>query len=246
MEEEKETTEKVGKRGGVLNDFKGKHGEEDMMPREKLVKFGADQLETYELIAILIQTGRQGCPVTQLAAELLIRYNNNLMKMAEASLSEMMEAGGLGPAKVIAIKAALELGYRRQKQAILNTQIRSSEDVYQSFLTDVGGLNHEEFWIGVMDANGHLVHKERLFKGGMNKSIVDLRMVIRTVLRYDGVSFVVVHNHPSGSCMPSRQDDEVTKRIDEAARIMDLRLMDHVIVAQGQGNYYSYRDYGKI
>ena len=227
-----------------LSDFKATYAEQ--MPRERLVRHGARQLETAELLAILIQTGTTGKTVMQLAQEMLDAFGGSLIRLADRTVSSLKaEFRGLGDAKAIALLAALELGRRAAKEEVLRKPILSAADAYDVLSSQLSTLDHEEIWVIVMDNSGNIKHFSQVSSGGFTASSLDMRMLMKTVLVNDGTCFILSHNHPSGVCSPSRNDDQLTEAVDAAARTLSLRFRDHIIVARGNG-YYSYSDNGRM
>ena len=218
------------------------------MPREKFKRHGAAALTDTDLIAIMLRTGVHGVNVMELARTLYSQFGNSITRMGDASLQELMATKGLGEAKAIAFAAALELGKRRQLESLEYTRIMSSEDCYKFFLPRLVHLPSEEFHVAVVDAQMHVLAEKMISKGGINGTVVDIRTLMREVLRLSGSGFFVAHNHPSGAGKPSRQYVDLTKRIAAAARTLDVRFIDHVIVARGSAGrkYYSFSDEGMI
>ncbi len=218
------------------------------MPREKFKRLGPAALTDTDLIAIMLRTGLHGLNVMELARRIYEQFGNSITRMGDATLQELMATKGLGEAKAIAFAAALELGKRRQMESLEQVQIKSPEDCYKFFLPRLVHLATEEFHVAVVDAHLHVLCEKMISKGGINGTVVDIRTLMREVIRLGGSGFFVAHNHPSGSVKPSRQDSDLTRRIAAAASALDLRFMDHVIVARGSAGrlFYSFRDEGLI
>ncbi len=219
------------------------------MPREKFVRLGPKALTDVDLIAIMLRTGTAGMNVIDLAWHIYRRFGCNISRLGDATLAELMTVKGLGEAKAIAFSAALELGRRRQFSDMRGRKLRSSEDCNDFFSSIIGSLAHEEFHVAVVDGQLNVIRTECVSSGGVTGTVVDVRRLMQIIVGTAGaVAFFVAHNHPSGSLKPSRQDIDLTRRIAEAARTLELRFMDHVIVARGAQSpgYYSFSDNGEI
>ncbi len=208
---------------------------------------GAAALSPAELLAILIGSGNTEETAVQLCQRLLSDCGGSLKALSRLSLSDLTKNyKGLGPAKAVTILAACELGRRR----LMETEtekcfIKSSTDIYKIMYPRVRDLAHEESYALYLRADNSLEGQPHLIsKGGIAGTQVDVRLVIREALIRQTTSLVLVHNHPSGSIRPSRDDDQLTDRLKRACQLMNLHLMDHVIVTDG--NYYSYREEGKL
>lgn len=230
------------------NNFKVNTDKEDM-PRERLQRLGADKVETRELIAILIGTGTRGTNVMELAQKILDRYGNNMHRLHTATPRELEEGFvGLGAAKAVTLLAAIELGRRCAMAKLQDKPLLNSEDAYRYFAAHIGAPDTEEFHVAVLDNRNNVVHHERVSEGGYGTTSVDLRKLFRTVLSHGGTRFMVAHNHPGGALNPSPQDVSLTNQIVNGAKTLDIKLLDHIIVARGNnaGNYYSFRANNQI
>ncbi len=238
---------------GLPHDSSGKTLHESLaqedMPREKFLRLGPKALTDVDLIAIMLRTGTAGMNVIDLAWHIYRRFGCNISRLGDATLAELMTVKGLGEAKAIAFSAALELGRRRQFSDMRGRKLRSSEDCNDFFSSIIGSLAHEEFHVAVVDGQLNVIRTECVSSGGVTGTVVDVRRLMQIIVGTAGaVAFFVAHNHPSGSLKPSRQDIDLTRRIAEAARTLELRFMDHVIVARGAQSpgYYSFSDNGEI
>jgi DNA repair protein RadC len=216
----------------------------DDRPREKLLRHGASYLSDSELLAILIRHGRKNKTAVDLAKELLDKIGkNNLNELAKASVQELMKIQGIGEAKAISIIAALELGRRKHAGSFLQKPIVSSSHDIAAFLqSQLQDYNHEIFAVAFLNQANKVVHFRKISEGGITGTVADPRIIIRTALEHHAVSLVLCHNHPSGSLKPSRQDEELTQKIKEAARFFDIRVVDHIIVSEA--GYFSFADEG--
>ncbi len=219
---------------------------EDDRPREKMASKGANSLSDAELLAILIGSGNTEESAVELSRRILNESHNNLNELARMSINEMCKRfKGIGPAKAITIMAALELAKRRKMSDVLERKkISSSHDLYELFEPILIDLHHEEFWVALLDGANKVIDIKRLTQGGIQQTVVDIKMLLKLALEKSAVSVAVAHNHPSGQNFPSGEDDKVTRRVKEGCAAVDLRLLDHIIIARGK--YYSFADNGKI
>lgn len=220
--------------------------QDDEKPREKALRHGIKVLSDTELLAILLRVGVEGRSVLEVCNDILDHFHQNLDALAKASPRELQTiVKGIGPAKALTITAALELGQRvRQSAARQKPLMASSEAIYDFIRDQVEDLDHEEFWLLMLNRRLGVEAVERISSGGMASTVVDVRMIIKRALDARAVAMALVHNHPSNNLNPSQQDDAITRRIKSACELFEIRLIDHVIV--GPGGYYSYSDRGKL
>ncbi len=218
---------------------------EEDRPREKLLMKGRHSLTNSELIAILINSGSSNETAVELAQRILTEYKNDLNTLGRLSVQDLMKFRGIGEAKAITIVAALEIGRRRQSfDAEEKKSLTSSKDMYAVIEPFISDLQHEEFWILYLNRSNRLIEKERMSIGGINGTVVDVRLIMKSAIEKLANAIVMCHNHPSGSVEPSQADIALTKKLKEAANIMEISLLDHLIV--GEKSYYSFADMGKM
>lgn len=218
---------------------------EDDRPREKLLKKGKSTLSDAELLAILLNTGSRNETVVDLAKRLLAGTNNDLIALSRMTVKELTSLKGIGEAKAVTIAAALELGKRRREsEARQKTVIGSSKDAYEILAASITDIPHEEFWILLLNRQNHLIKKHFVSSGGMSGTVADQRLIFKKALEESSSSIILAHNHPSGSCKPSRDDISLTKKLKEAGKIMDIPILDHIIVTDT--GYYSFADEGVL
>ncbi len=214
-------------------------------PREKLIKNGVSSLSDSEILAILISTGTKNLSAIELARNILHSYNNDLQELGKASLHDLIKLKGIGEAKGISILAAFELGRRKQNFAPgKKIKIGSSKDAYKIFKPLLEDLNHEEFWILMLNRSNTVIDKTRISTGGISGTVIDTRMILKNALDKLTSGLILFHNHPSGNITPSEADKKITEKIQSAASVMDISLLDHIIV--GGNNYYSFADNGVL
>ena len=221
----------------------------DDRPREKMMGKGTSALSNAELLAILIGSGSSRESAVALAQRILLECNNDLDRLARLSIRDMCKRfKGIGPAKAVSVAAALELGRRRKTStAQKNPVLSSSSAVFEVFSPILADLPHEEIWVALLNQANRLISVHRVSQGGISSSMADVRVILKLALDNNAVAFILAHNHPSGTLRPSHSDSQLTTKVAEAARLMDIRLLDHIIVAGNQqGEYYSFADNGLI
>jgi DNA repair protein RadC len=215
----------------------------DDRPREKLLLKGAESLSDSELLAILIGNGTRSKTAIDLAKEILILGKNNLPELGKLTVKELMKIKGVGEAKAITIVAALEIGRRRQamnyREKAVMTNSNDVANYLQSLLSD---YRHEVFAVLFLNRANKINHFEIVSEGGITGTVADPRIILKKALEEDAVGLILCHNHPSGSLKPSNADLELTKKIKEAAKFFDIKVMDHLIVSDA--GYYSFSDEG--
>lgn len=210
-------------------------------PREKYLRLGGQKLTDAELLAIVIGNGSVGQSALSLAKSLLIRSGNDLQKLFELSVENLMDFKGVGKVKAVKIKASLDLGYRLLPLIPSKPLSLSSSAAAFSILKPVLiGLAHEEFWVLYLD-NAHVVIERSLLgKGGITATVVDIRLLLQQALKWGATAMIVAHNHPTGNLTPSAADKTLTLKLKDAAKLLDMVLLDHIIV--GKNEYFSFAD----
>ena len=218
---------------------------EDDRPREKLLNKGTSALSDAELLAILIGSGSKNESAVELCRRILKGSHDNLNELARLSISELCAFKGIGEAKAITICAALELGKRRKTNEVVDRKkITRSNDLFELFEPILLDLKHEEFWVAMLNGANKVLDVKRLTQGGTRQTVVDVQMLLKMVLEKSAQAIVVAHNHPSGQDHPSKEDDAITQRIKKGCEAIDIRFLDHIIIAGGK--YYSFADDGKV
>ena len=214
-------------------------------PRERLLAMGPKALSDAELVAILLRSGTTEVSALDLAKLILHRSGNDLHKLAATSVTELMRIRGVGEAKALSIAAALELGLRRRdKEVAERPLVRSSLDAHEILRPLVGDLPHEEFWMLLLDRGKRLLHHCRVSQGGMHGTVADPKLIFREALAKRASSIVLCHNHPSGQLRPSTEDIQLTRKLTEGGRLLDILVQDHLIIAEG--GYFSFADNGQL
>jgi DNA repair protein RadC len=217
----------------------------DDRPREKLLKKGAVVLSDSELLAILINNGNKEKSAVELAKEILKLGDNNLNELGKLSIKELQKIKGIGEAKAIIIAASLELGRRRHASlALEKTVIKTSSDIAQYLRATIKDFNYEVFAVLFLNKANKINHFEIISRGGLTGTVADPRIILKIALEQEATSIVLCHNHPSGNLKPSKADEELTQKIKNAARFLDILVMDHLIVSEE--GFYSFADGGLL
>lgn len=216
---------------------------EDDRPREKFLLKGKNSLSDSELLAIIMGSGSRDETAVELARKILTSVNNNWNQLSLLTIKDLTKFKGIGEVKAISIATALEIGRRRAAQEIPEKpQISSSNDAYQILKIHLSDLRTEEFWAVFLNQSNKVIHICQLTQGGINQSIVDIRVLFKTALEHFSTGIIISHNHPSGNLKPSEEDITITKNIKEAGNVMNIQLLDHLIVTQN--SYLSFADEG--
>jgi DNA repair protein RadC len=225
--------------------FSIKEWSESDRPREKLLHKGSSSLTNAELIAILIGSGTRKMSAVELSRIIIKDADNSLDQLGKKTLKQLMTYKGIGEAKAITIAAAMELGRRRaMEQPFVQLKIGCSNDAFKILQPLLGELPHEEFWILLMDNSNKVIGKRQISKGGFTGTMVDIRIVFQQALIEGAVAMILSHNHPSGTLIPSTPDKQLTRKIVEAGKTLDIKVLDHLIITQS--DFYSFADHSLI
>lgn len=217
----------------------------DERPRERFMTQGAEAVSSAELLAILIGSGTPEVTSVDLMRNILADHGDSLRTLGTLTNQELQKYNGIGPAKAVTIQAALELGKRFMlEEKSQRHRFSGSNDVQEFFRIKMRDLCHEECHLLLLDIKNQYMGHHLLSRGGITESTVDIRLLLRHALVAGAPNVILAHNHPSGNPLPSRQDDELTKRLNQACQAVQLRLLDHIII--GDNTYYSYADEGKF
>ena len=217
-----------------------KWAEEDR-PREKLLLKGKSTLSEAELIGILLGSGTTSMSAVDLAKQLLIKVDYNLNLLAKLSVKDLMKFKGIGEAKAITIVSALELGRRRKEtEVVKNPRITTARSAYDLMKGELLDLQYEQFWVLLLKRNNEVIKKAKISSGGISGTVVDPKIIFKYALDEMASSIILVHNHPSGNPRPSHYDQQLTKKLREAGKFLDISVMDHIIFCDH--DYYSFAD----
>jgi len=217
---------------------------EDQRPRERLIKYGASALSDAELLAVFLRTGVTGKSAVDLGRDMISRFGS-LSGLFAASLKDFSSLHGLGSAKYAQLHAVLELAKRAISEELQENASLSSPQAVKNYLQlMIGNKPHESFAILYLDVKNRLIKSEELFRGTLNHASVYPREVVKSALHQNAAAIILAHNHPSGSCEPSQADISLTQTLKQALALVDVRVLDHFIVANP--NVYSFAEHGLI
>jgi DNA repair protein RadC len=220
----------------------------DERPREKLIRLGPSALTDPELVAILLRTGVEGKNVIELARELLERYGS-LEGLSRCTVDELSQIRGIGPAKALHLVAAFGLGKRLAHETLSKQKLDSPELVHELVGAEMRMLHKESLRVILLDTRYRLIRIEEVSIGSINESIAHPRDVFRPAVISSAYAVIVVHNHPSGDASPSQTDHGLTRRLAEAAELLQIKLLDHIIIgapAEGSPGYFSFKEAGVL
>lgn len=217
---------------------------EDERPREKLLQNGADSLSDIELLSILLRTGTKQRSVIRVAEEVLAKYKDKgIHAISQISPRDISTIPGVGPAKAATVIAAVTLGKRiATREAKEVRTIRGPKDAADYAMPLLRDEVQEHFAVMLLDMKNHIMHMPIVTTGTLSASVAHPREVFRQAIEHSAASVILVHNHPSGDTHPSREDIQVTKRMIEVGKIMDIPVLDHIII--GDNNFCSLKEDG--
>lgn len=214
--------------------------QEPILPRERLLAYGADKLSNQELLAILLRTGTKGEPVLSLATHLLTRLGS-LAELKNLSLQELQTLPGIGQVKAIELKAMLELASRIKDAELTHLdRVLGSRSLAKKMMLELGDKKQEHLVALYLDTQNKVLHKETIFIGSVRRSVAEPREILYHACKTMATSLIAVHNHPSGNCTPSEQDINFTKQLKRSCDDLGIVLLDHLII--GKQQYYSFRE----
>lgn len=219
---------------------------EEDQPREKLALKGANFVTDAELLAILIASGSAEESALEVSKRILRTTDNSLAALAKVPLHELLKFKGIGKAKALSIIAALELGRRRSSDSFKRSKSRifSSFDAYMLVKPLLEELPHEEFWVLYVSGKNEVFCREQISRGGIKSTIVDPKLLFKKAIQSGAAGLILAHNHPSGDPRPSKEDIQLTSRLWQAGRLLDIDIIDHIIA--GNASYYSFADEGRL
>lgn len=225
------------------NNLAIKSWSEEDRPREKLLQKGYQALTNAELIAILLGSGTKSESAVDVARRLLGIADNELEQLGQFSLNKLSEPKGIGQAKAITIAAALELGRRRKEtKPQKKPRITESRDVHEYMYPYFADLSHEQFYLVLLNRKHEIMDTTNISKGGVSGTVVDPKIVFKTAIDKLASSIIICHNHPSGNKKPSEEDKRLTRRLQEGAEYLDIRVLDHLVLTDS--GYLSFADEG--
>jgi DNA repair protein RadC len=214
-------------------------------PRERFLALGPSALRTAELLAILASSGSGGRSALEVAEALYERFGRSLRRLGSAPGSQLMAVPGIGKARAVAILAALELGRRAAEEVLQdNDRVTTPRDVYKRFELRLRDLRQEEFHVLLLNTQNAVIGEVMITRGILDASVVHPREVFAPALVEAAAAVILVHNHPSGDPTPSPADQEITRQLVEAGRVLGIPVRDHVVI--GNGRYVSFLDLGLL
>ncbi|OZI07459.1 hypothetical protein BWI93_14035 [Siphonobacter sp. BAB-5385] len=218
---------------------------EEDRPREKLMLKGKAALSDAELLGILINSGIQHYTAVDLAKMILSSVGNDLNQLAKLSIKELSKFKGIGEARAITIVSALELGRRRKEsEPIVRSIITSSETAYQALRPHLMDLLHEEFWILLLNRANQIIRPMQVSAGGVSGTVADPKLIFKHAIEHLASGMILAHNHPSGNLQPSQADRDLTRKLKEAGKLLDIPILDHLILCDHK--YLSFADEGLL
>lgn len=220
---------------------------QELRPREKAINYGVKTLTDAELMALLFATGIKGKGVVAMCEDILADNEGHISHLTHMQIDDVISRyKGIGQAKALTLLAALELGARSAADAIAvrDTQITTADVAYEYMKPKLFDLDHEEFWILMLKQNNTIIRPQLVGRGGFSMTAVDVKVILREALLAKSPSIMLFHNHPSGALTPSAQDIALTRKIVDAAKILDIRVLDHIIVSYK--GYYSFVNEGRM
>ncbi|TFB24936.1 JAB domain-containing protein [Filobacillus milosensis] len=216
----------------------------DDRPRERLIQAGPQALSNQELIAILMGSGTKGTSALSLATRVLVHFEG-LSLLKGATINELTMIKGIGEAKAVSIMAAIELGKRLHSFKVGDRfTIRSPEDGANFLMEEMRDLKQEHFVALYLDTKNQVIHRQTIFIGSLNSSIVHPREVFKEAIKRSAASVICAHNHPSGDPAPSNEDIHVTKRLSESGKVIGIELLDHLVI--GDQKFISLKEKGYL
>ena len=213
-------------------------------PTYKIENRNIKALSDVELLSIIVGSGTKDMNSVELMRNVLAQYDNQLQLLARTDIKTLKRQNGIGTMKAAKILAAAEIGRRTTMSYNDDCILHSATSVYKYMMPKIGNLEHEEFWALYANQRMKLIKAKKISQGGLTETTADIRIILKEALLYNATNMFVCHNHPSGCIHPSGTDDKLTSDIRKASEIMKIRLLDHVIVTDG--NYYSYHEEGKL
>lgn len=210
-------------------------------PRERLMKLGPEALSLAELLAILLTTGTKNRSVLELAQEMVVRFGS-LQSLLEASIEELMEVKGIGPAKAIQLKAAFGIALKTTQKSFIAKDPIHAKEAYELVRHELAGQKQEMLMVVLKDIKGRLIALEKVSIGTLSDVLVHPREIFYPAVRHKASSMILAHNHPSGDPTPSNADLELTKHLIRSSRVMGIHLDDHLII--GSNSFISLRESG--
>lgn len=214
---------------------------EDDRPREKFLLKGKAVLSDSELLAIILGSGNQNETAIELSRKILTSVENSWHRLSLLSVKDLMKFKGIGEAKAIAIASALEIARRKASEDVpAKKNITTALEAHKIFLPYLSDLKTEEFWAAFLNTKNQVLGISQIAKGGVSKAFVDLKVLFKTAIDHMASAIIVAHNHPTGEVVPSQQDISLTHEMAQAAQLLEIQLLDHLIL--GANRFFSFKE----
>lgn len=213
--------------------------DKNSLPRERLIKLGPKSLASYELLAIILRTGTRNKNVLELSLDIMRFIENDNLKN-EISLSELKKINGIGSVKAVTVIALLEFVNRFNEKKIESIKLNDPIKIYKFMNNEIKNLKQEYFYAIYLDIKCNFIEKKLLFMGTLNQTIVHAREIFKYAVKFSAAYIVLIHNHPSDDCNPSKEDKEITSNLIDASKIIGIKILDHIIISKN--NYYSFSE----
>ncbi|MDR1553870.1 MAG: DNA repair protein RadC [Prevotellaceae bacterium] len=223
-----------------MKSLKIKDWAQDDRPREKMMQHGATNLSDAELLAIIIGSGTKNGTAVDVAKQLLAHSNNSLNELGKKSIKDFVKIRGIGTAKAVSIVAAMELGRRRSNNKMTARTIKTSLDIFEELQPVLGNLQHEEFWLILLNRANKIISKHKISQGGISSTVIDKTIIAKYATENLASSVILAHNHPSQNITPSNEDEKITNEIKSALELFNIKLTDHLIITDYE--YFSFVD----
>ncbi len=217
---------------------------EDDRPREKMLKHGAGALSKAELLALLVGSGNNEENAVTLMQRIMHDCGDSLHVLGTKSVGQLTAYKGIGEAKAVVVKAACQLGRLMQTEQVNTDLPLSDSNAVRNYFATLADMSCEEVWVLLLNNRLQPIGKKLISKGGITEATVDIRLVLREAIMAQATAIILVHNHPTGNVSPSKADDNLTGRLADATKMINISLIDHVIV--GGNRSFSYRDAGRL
>lgn len=217
----------------------------DEQPREKASRLGIEALTNAELLALILRTGSTGYPITDVCRDIMQLHGNFFGNLRRTTVEQLTEIRGIGEMKAYQVMAIMEIVKRYEDEKIgERPRITGSADIFRIMRHVIGDLPHEEIWVIFLNRGNYVIGKMRVTAGSSVATVFDVKKILKNALLAHAEALVLVHNHPSGTLVPSGPDDQITRKLKDACRQLDISMLDHVIVTSG--GHYSYMDQGRL
>lgn len=209
-------------------------------PREKMLLSGAKNLSNAELLAILLRTGTKKRNAIELANDIINKDSQGIRYLQDMSIEELCKIEGIGLSKATQIKAALELGLRISSYRPNKYKVKNPWDIYKYYMEGLRYKQNEVFKVVLLNTKNEIITDVDISIGTLNSSLVHPREVFREAIRRSSNKIILLHNHPSGNCEPSKEDKSITNRLKDCGELIGIEVIDHIII--GDGVYFSFKE----